>query len=149
MTSIEETEGSIGALRIDGNTPIDVDADNPREAGDWTIVRDTLGFECASGDWIEREWVGIPVFELLTAAEVPGTTTHIQLISADGARACVPLTALDDAIIAIGESDGLPRFVSPHVIGPRTVKNLSRIRPLALTPSESREAYEQLPLDEE
>lgn len=133
---------------MEGSERVVLPGEGPRESGAWTIVRDSIGFECASGDWIEREWVGVPVLELLDAADIPGETTHVLFESDSGERACVPLTDLDGAIVAVGDGDGLPRFVSPHVIGPRTVKRLERIRPVSLAPEEDREAYEELALDE-
>lgn len=149
MVSTERSGKTTRTVQIDGTEPIEVDCAGPFEEGEWTVVRASLGFECASGDWIEREWVGIPVLELLDAAAIPGETTHVQFSSNDGDRACVALADLKDAIIAVGDADGTPRFVSPHVIGPRTIKNLARVRPLALSPGEDREAYEELPLDED
>jgi hypothetical protein len=50
--------------------------------------------------------------------------------------------------VAVGAESTFPRFVSPAVVGPRTIKNLTRVRPLVLAPEEDRTAYERLPLDE-
>ncbi len=60
--------------------------------GEWTLTRDTIGFEWSSGEWL----------------------------------------------------------VSSRVVGPRTVKTLSRVRPLAFASAsgEDRTEYEQLPIDE-
>lgn len=148
MGTTERSGKTTRSVQIDGAAPIEVDCDGPIEE-EWSVVRDSLGFECSSGDWIEREWVGIPVLELLEAADVPGETTHVQFFSNDGDRACVGLADLEDAILAVGDADGSPRLVSPHVIGPRSIKNLARVRPLALAPGEDREEYEELPIDEE
>jgi len=135
-------------LLIEGESSLTLPRDEVPD-GEWTVIRDTIGFECSSGEWLDGEWTGVPVFELLAAAEAPAETTHVQFESVDGDRACVPLADLDGAIVAVGEDATLPRFVSPHVVGPRTVKNLSRVRPLALAPEKDRTEYEQLPLDEE
>lgn len=143
-------EGKRGrTLRIGGNEPRIVPVDTLPETEEWSLIEEIVGFECASGDWIEREWTGIPVFELLEGADVPETTTHVQFESTTENCTCIPLADLDGALIAIGDGDGFPRFVSPHVIGPRTIKNLSRIRPLTLEPGDEREQYENLPLDTE
>lgn len=136
-------------LLIEGTEPLTLPRDEVPDGSEWTLVRDTIGFECSSGEWLEGEWTGVPVFELLEAARVPAETTHVQFESADGDAACVPLADLDGAIVAVGAESTLPRFVSPHVVGPRTVKALSRVRPLALAPEEDRTEYERLPLDEE
>ena len=186
-------------LRIHGDRPLTIPVDGTSESGDWTVSQQSVGFECASGTWKEREWDAIPVFSLLDLADIPEETTHVQFESRDGDRACVPLADLEDGIIAVGTddartgdtvdagtgggddtgtgdtvdagtgggddtgtgdtadagtgettgtNDGFPRFVSPHVIGPRTIKNLVEIRPLTLTPEEDREDYERLPFEE-
>lgn len=140
---------SATATVIEGEDPLELDLSEPPTSREWTVFEGTLGFECASGDWIEREWTGVPVLDLLEAAAVPGDTTHIQVEGANDERACIPLADLTDAIIAVDEGDGFPRFVSPHVLGPRTIKSVTRVRPLVLDPGEDREAYECLPIDED
>lgn len=112
-----------------------------------------IGFECASGDWIERTYAGVDAFEVVDSAQLPAETTHLTLHDTAGITACVPITALDGAIIAIGGSDGVgdelgeafPRFVSPHVIGPRAIKQLAVIEPLALDGTTDPTEYESLP----
>lgn len=143
-----ESAGEEDVLRIGGADPLVVPYDDLPEAIDGPLVRDRIGFECASGDWLEGEWTGVPVLDLLEAADVPADTTHVQFESVDGERACVPLDALTDAIVAVGEDPDLPRFVSPDVIGPRTIKRLSRVRPRTLAPGEDRNRYERLPIDD-
>jgi len=135
-------------LLVEGTDPLTLPRDEVPD-GEWTLVRDTIGFECSSGEWLDSEWTGVPVFELLEAAGAPAETTHVRFESVDGDAACVPLADLDGAIVAVGGDPTLPRFVSPHVVGPRTVKDLSRVRPLALAPEEDRTEHEQLPLDGE
>ena len=139
-------------LRIDGAEPLVLPWDVAPDATGFEVVRDTIGFECASGDWLESDWVGIPVLDLVDAVSPPPETTHFQFESAGGDIACVPLADLDGAIVALGagagSEPGRPRLVSPHVLGPRTVKHLRRIRPLALDPGAQREDYESLPIDE-
>lgn len=168
-------------IQIEGREPVVLSRDTV-EGPEWILVQKTMGYECASGDWIEGEWTGVPVLELLEAADVPGDTTHVQLESVDGYLACVGLLDLGEAIVAIdggefpdqreepveeddGTDDGngegtrgtepecstdeFPRFVAPRILGPRTMKNLARIRPLALDPHEDRESYEELPIDSE
>jgi len=144
-TASEST--SPGTPRVEGESPVSVPVNTRPETLSWPVVRDSRGFECASGEWLEREWTGIPAPELLEAAEPPSETTHVQLESADGYRACVPLLDLADAIVAVGEGEEVPRFVSPHAVGPRNIKNLARIRPLCLAPADDRERYENLPID--
>ena len=171
--TLDETDG--WTVQIAGRTPITLSLDGG--AGEWPTVRRSLEYECASGDWVAGEWVGIPVIELLIAADVPDETTHIQLESAGGYLACVDLLVLEDAIIALvgeetrldspveADTNGLdadsppadggefaetqfPRFLAPRLLGPRTMKNLTAIRPLVLDPEEQPESYEELPIDE-
>lgn len=145
----EQTDwSSDNVILVTGEDPLVLPGETVPEAFAAAAERGTVGFECASGEWIEREWTGIPVLEVLDRVAVPDDTTHVQLESIEGNRACVPLTDLPDAIIAVGEADGLPRFVSPHVVGPRTIKNLRRVQALALEPGEDREDYEDLPFEE-
>ncbi len=132
-------------IHVEGTNPVVVTEDHLEE---YPVVRDARGFECASGEWIEHEWVGISVFELLEAADVPEDTTHILLESVDGYRSCVPLGDLKDAIVAVeGDDGGTPRLISPQTVGPRNIKHLEHIRPQSLRPEEDREQYETLPID--
>ena len=140
--------GHTWELHVDGDQSTVVTSSEGTPDGEWTVVEESIRFECASGDWIEGENTGIPVFELLESAEVAGETTHVQFISREGYHACIPLTDLRDALITVGDRDDVPRFVSPYVVGPRTIKNVAEIRPVALDAGEERESYEDLPIEE-
>jgi len=149
---MEQRSESRQTVRIDGAEPLLLPWDADPAALPFDIVRGPVAFECASGDRIEREYTGIAVFDLLEAASMPGDTTHIQFESANGDLACIPLADLNGAVLALGDGPGTaperPRFVSPHVFGPRTVKNVCRLRPRALAAGADREEYERLPLDD-
>ena len=138
-------------VRIDGTDPLVLPWNVAPETLPFDVVHGPVAFECASGDRIEREYTGVAVFDLLEAASMPGDTTHVQFESANGDLACIPLADLTGAVLALGEGSGTapgrPRFVSPRVLGPRTVKNVRRLRPRALAAGADREAYERLPLD--
>jgi len=133
-------------LVVEGATPVRIPADAPPETLEWPTHHRTVGFECASGEWIERDWVGIPLFELLDAAAVPDETTHVQIEGRADERAVVSLADLEGPIIAIGGGADRPRFVSEGLYGPRAIKNVATVRPLALAPDERPEDYENLPL---
>jgi len=135
-------------LTIGGDERFSLSLDDPPERIAGQIRRRTVGFECASGDWIEREYEAFPVSALIEAATFPADTTHVVLESVGGYRACVPITATDDAVIAVGDGPGKPRFVSPDVVGPRAMKNLVSIVPRSLGAHEDREGYERLPIDD-
>ncbi|AAV47342.1 unknown [Haloarcula marismortui ATCC 43049] len=139
-------------VRIDGADPLLLPWDVAAERLSFEVVRGPVAFECASGDRIEREYTGVAVFDLLEAAAMPGDTTHVQFESVNGDLACIPLADLNGAVLALGDGPGTapgrPRFVSPRVLGPRTVKNVCRLQPRTLAASADREAYERLPLDD-
>jgi len=149
---MERRSESRQTVRIDGADPLLLPWDVDPAALPFDVVRGPVAFECASGDRIEREYTGVAVFDLLEAAAIPGDTTHIQFESANGDLACIPLADLTSAVLALGEgagtAPGRPRFVSPHVLGPRTVKNVCRLWPQALAAGADRETYERLPLDD-
>ncbi len=108
--------------------------DAARHRGGTTTVACT--FRCSSGDRFAGEWRGIRVADLLHDA--PPETTHVRAVSADGYQAPVAVRDALDAIVATErldrDSDGLPRLVGERVPGPRTVRNLIRIEPIALPP---------------
>lgn len=141
----DQTEGR--RIYVAGESPQEIAVDSLPSHLEESVSRKTVGFECASGDWIERECEALPVSELVEAAKFPADTTHVVVESTDGYRACVPISALPEAIIAIGDGPGKPRFVSPAVIGPRAIKNLESVEPRSLDPDADPEEYERLPID--
>lgn len=140
-------DGGERTISIEGSDSVEIPLDSPPEWVSERISTQSVRFECASGDWVEREYEAFPLWAVVEAAAMPGETTHVELESRDGYSACVPLSALSDAVIAVGEGDGRPRFISPEVVGPRAIKNLVAIRPLSLAAGEDRESHEQLPID--
>jgi hypothetical protein len=143
----ETGENGNEILTVEGKKPLRVALDDPPEWLARRTSRQRVGFECASGDWIEREYLAFPVTALIEAADFPADTTHVVLESSGGYRACVPVTATADAVIAVGEGPGKPRFLSPDVVGPRAIKNLASIRPRSLGANEDIEEYERLPIE--
>ncbi|MGM0604129.1 MAG: molybdopterin-dependent oxidoreductase [Halobacteriota archaeon] len=139
-------------LRVEGATPLELPWDGDPSSIGVSVRSETIGVECASGDWLEDDWTGVPVFDLLEQADVPPETTHVQFESVDGDLACVPLADLEGGLVAVDDgteaAENAPRFVSPHVLGPRTVKNLVCMRPLALAAGDDRVEYEALPIDD-
>ena len=103
-------------------------------------------FRCVSGEEIGDRWRGVPVSALLDAVSIPAATTHVVVEAADGFRGCFPLRDALDGVLAVADEDGrlesAPRFVSPGIDGPRTVKTVERLESVALDPEESPEAYE-------
>jgi DMSO/TMAO reductase YedYZ molybdopterin-dependent catalytic subunit len=146
--STEPGDTAAESLLVDGRTHLELPWGVTPERVELPFVRKSFGFECTSGDRKEGEWTGIPVLDLLDAAGVPDDTTHVQFESVDGNCTCVPLTDLDEALVALGDGDDQPRFVSSAVSGPRTLKRLAEIRPVSLAAGEDRELYEDLPDDE-
>lgn len=151
------TDGAGGVdpdgILIDGETPTSLPVGVDRAAERFEVTTRTVGFECASGDWLEAEWTGVPLWPVLEAASIPPETTHVLAEAADGYRACVPVRALAEAMVAYDAVDrpagDFPRLVSPSVGGPRAVKNLASVRPVELEAHEDPEDYEELFLDAE
>jgi hypothetical protein len=137
---------------VDGATKVSVGADS-----EWETATRTIGFRCTSGDWIEAEWTGVPVARLIAAASVPSATTHLVVEATDDYRACLPIRACLDALLAFdgkttpasdhqtAASDSFPRFVAPDVGGPRAVQSVARLAAVRLAANESRSDYEHLP----
>ncbi|USZ68449.1 molybdopterin-dependent oxidoreductase [Halorussus salilacus] len=126
----------------DGGLGVGVDADP--ETAAWS-------FRCASGSEIGGPWTGVPVSDLLDAAEAPDATTHVAVEGDDGYRVCVPVSAALDGLLAhrsAGEPLDAPRFVAPGVSGVRTGKRVARIDAVALAPETDPEAVEELKLEE-
>ena len=71
---------------------------------------------------------------------------------ASGDLACIPPADLNGAALTLGDEPGTaperPRFVSPRILGPQSVKNGYRLRPRTLAVGADREAYERLPLND-
>ncbi len=93
---------------------------------------------CSSGDRIEGTWRGIPLTPQL--ATLDPDTTHVLVSSDDGYRACIPIGAITDAIVALERLDGddtaLPRLVGPTIDGPRLAKRVAHMESIALSPEE-------------
>ncbi|WP_136718272.1 molybdopterin-dependent oxidoreductase [Halorientalis salina] len=137
---------------VDGETPVSLPATVEAASEQFEATTRTIGFECASGDWLEAEWTGVPLDPVLEAASIPPETTHVLVAATDGYRACVAVWDLGGAMLAYDAVDrptsDFPRFVSPSVDGPRAVKNLASVRPVELDPHEDPQDYEELYLDE-
>lgn len=135
-------------ILVDGETPASLPASIEAASERFKVTTRTIGLECASGDWLESEWTGVPLDPVLGAASIPPETTHVLVEAADGYRACVAVRDLAGAMIAYDAVDrpttDFPRFVSPSVGGPRAVKNLVSVRPVELEPHEDPEDYEEL-----
>jgi DMSO/TMAO reductase YedYZ molybdopterin-dependent catalytic subunit len=105
-----------------------------------------MGFECSSGDWIERDYRGVAVADVLDTVALPEETTHLRVTAADGHVACPAIVdALEGLIVTAGED--VPRFVAPGVIGPRTIKRVRRIEAVALSGEEDPTEFETVPPD--
>lgn len=107
---------------------------------------------CASGDRHTADWTGIPVPDLLEAAAVPPSTTHVVVESLDDYRVAIPVRAALDGLLAYAK-DGVPigrtheyanRFVSGAAEGARFIKGVRRIEPTAIDPDDDPERLENL-----
>jgi DMSO/TMAO reductase YedYZ molybdopterin-dependent catalytic subunit len=146
----EDALATTGTVTVHGQRRLDIPAD-PDLVESFELTTRKLGFECASGRWIAAEWRGIPLGDLLEAAEMGPETTHVVFESADGYRTCIGVVDLLDGLLAYDAADdgqtGFPRLVSPAVPGPRASKDLVALRPVALGPGDAPEDYEELDFD--
>jgi len=112
---------------------------------DFAVEERTLSFECVSGGVITGTWRGIAVDELLGRASVPAETTHLVVTATDGHTVCLPITAVTDTLLALDRVDtsgktertATPRIVGPDLDGPRAIKNVTHVDPVALAPDRS------------
>jgi DMSO/TMAO reductase YedYZ molybdopterin-dependent catalytic subunit len=101
-------------------------------------------------------WTGVPVADLLSRVAAPDGTTHLRVDGGDGYRACIPVAAALDGLVAYAR-DGVAlartgpyatRFVARDVDGARLVKGPRRIETLVLAPDDDPEQAERLTLDD-
>ncbi|WP_440991620.1 molybdopterin-dependent oxidoreductase [Haloarchaeobius baliensis] len=130
-------------VQVAGEVPRSLDALlSQAEVG---TVQRTLGYECLSRGLVDATWRGVPVRDLADAVGLPDETTHLVVESRDGLRGCVPIGTALDGLLALerdGEPLAGPRFLAPEIEGPRAVKDVARLAPVALSPDEDRTAYE-------
>jgi hypothetical protein len=111
---------------------------------------------CASGERTTGTWAGVEVTRLLDVTDPLPSTTHLRIGSDDGYRACVDLTDALSALVAVAR-DGRrlgaveaydTRFVGARIDGERSVKGVSAVEALSLSPDEDPTEYETLSLDD-
>lgn len=108
---------------------------------------------CSSGRRLEGDWTGVPLAALVATVNVPDETTHLLVESAEGYVACIALTDLGDAVLALterrrdceGTEDVTPRIVGPSIDARRSVKQVTRIVATSLQPGDDPTEYEHLP----
>lgn len=143
--------------QVDIDYPVAIHGDTPLEVTTATIDRFDVETEritvvCASGDRHTADWTGIRVGDLLEAAGVSESTTHVAVESSDEYRVVVPIGDAITGILAFAK-DGVPigsdhdyenRFVAAGTEGARDIKGVSLIEPTSLEPSDNPEALENL-----
>ena len=143
--------GSAGAtvrLLVDG---VQVLCLEPSDTDRYPTETREVSFECSSGDVITGTWRGIPLVSVLRACSLPDETTHVLITARDGHRCCLAVGQAFDALLAYervdgpSDSDGIPRLLVPGIAGPRTLKWVTTIEPMALDPGEDPQEYEPLP----
>jgi len=117
-----------------------------RVPGEFPVVERRVGFECSSGEWIEREYRGVELEPVLERVSLPDETTHLRVTAGDGHVAC---PAVGDALAGIlaTERDGSPRFVAPGIAGPRATKGVQQVEAVALDPDDDPTEFEEVPPD--
>lgn len=120
--------------------------------GEFDVVTESVTVVCSTGSRHTAEWTGVRVVDLVEAADVPASTTHIVVESTDEYRVAIPVAEALDGILAYVK-DGVPigadheyanRFVSPGTEGARDIKGVSRIEHSSLGPAEDPETLENL-----
>lgn len=112
----------------------------------------TVTIVCSSGARHTATWTGIPVIEILSAAEVPDETTHLVVESVDGYRICVDVfTALDGLLALFRDERPIAeqkpyetRFIAPDIDGARTVKAVAVLEARQLSAGTDPETLEVL-----
>ena len=125
---------------------VGADTESVRVPNGFAVVDRRIGFECASGDWIERDYRGVEVEDVLDDVALPAETTHLLVTARDGHVACPAVLDALDGLLAT-ERGGAPRFVAPGIAGPRAIKRVQRIEAVTLDPAEDPEDYERVPPD--
>lgn len=146
-----DPEVAVESVAVVGDRRLTVAVGGDASGGSFDPETAAWSFRCASGSEIGGPWTGVPVSDLLDAADAPDATTHVAVEGGDGYRVCVPVSAALDGLLArrrAGEPLDAPRFVAPGVSGVRTVKRVARIEAVALAPEADPEEVEELKLDE-
>ncbi len=139
-------------VRVGGAEPFTVPpsvAAAARQVGD--VETRTVEFRCLSGRCIRRTWRGVPLPTVIDHPAMSGATTHVRLEAADGHTVCIDVRAAGTALLGLttvdtadaAEPTGVPRVVGPDIDGPRAIKRVVSIDPLAMPPSDDPAAIEQ------
>ena len=133
-----ETHPEPERIRIGGHDDYSLDRASARDRFEWQQV--DFSTRCHSGTLIEGVWAGVPVADVLDAADPSPETTHVALVGVDGYCRCVPVLEVLDGIVGFdcvdGQDDGAPRVVAPELDSQASVMRLSAIEPLSLAPGE-------------
>lgn len=93
-----------------------------------------IPLQCHSGRAIGEQWRGIPVDELIVAAEMPEETTHLLAHGTGEYRMCVEIRDAVDCLLAyecngkpVEGERGMTRLVGPGIDSTHSVKGVKRI----------------------
>ncbi|MXR52012.1 molybdopterin-dependent oxidoreductase [Halovenus sp. WSH3] len=112
------------------------------ECEEFPVEQRRIPLQCHSGRTIGEQWRGVPVDELVFAAEMPEETTHLLVHGAGGYRMCVEIRDAFDCLLAY-ECNGEPvggdvatRLVGPAIDSTHSVKGVQRIEGIHLDSDE-------------
>ncbi|WP_336328081.1 molybdopterin-dependent oxidoreductase [Halovenus sp. HT40] len=98
-----------------------------------------IPLQCHSGRAIGEQWRGIPVDELVVAAEMPDATTHLLVHGTGEYRMCIEIRDAFDCLLAyecngeaVGSERGTTRLVGPGIDSTHSVKGVQRIEGIHL-----------------
>ena len=124
-------------LSVTGNVqrPLELDLEALRDHAQTTM---TATLDCTGGWYKEEDWTGIPVSDLLTAAQTGSGARHVGFRSVTGYRWSLSLSEADKALLALkvgdsplGAGNGGPlRLVAPGHRGFQWVKWVTEVRVL-------------------
>ncbi|WP_331233181.1 molybdopterin-binding protein [Natronorarus salvus] len=124
-------------VTVGGRRPLSVPTDPERVDG-LPLETTTFSIRCATGEHERGRWLGVPIADVLEAADVAPTTTHLLATAADGHRACLELRPALSGLLGLRREDvpgDTPRLLA-DVAGARTVRRVVDLEPRRLSPVE-------------
>lgn len=118
---------------------------DPGAIEEFPVTLRTFEYTCHTGRPIGGRWLCVDLGDVLEAADLPPSTTHVLVEGADEYRSCLEiLTALEASLglRRIGGADDTPRLHAPSIPSDRTVRAVERIEPIALEAGTDPEEFE-------
>ncbi|MFC7115782.1 molybdopterin-dependent oxidoreductase [Natronoarchaeum sp. GCM10025703] len=126
---------------------------NPSYLQEFDLRTKQHAVTCATGEYEEGRWRGVPIESLLSRVDADERSTHLLVTGEDGYRTCVAIRKAFDAMLAVAredvETDGaLPRFIGDKIDGQQSVARVKQIETVRLDPEEDASEYAHRPASE-